>query len=54
MAVDLFISGVLIGSVVRGLRGVFAYDPTGAPVGQYADLDAAAVALQARMEKTAA
>lgn len=48
MAMDLFIEGVLIGSVVRGLRGCYAYDPAGAPVGQFADIDAAAVALQQR------
>lgn len=48
MAIDLFVSGVLIGSVVHGLKGCYAYDADGSPVGQFADLDAAAVALAAR------
>jgi hypothetical protein len=49
VALDLFTQGVLIGSVVRGLRGCYAYTPSGAPLGEYADLDAAAAALAARV-----
>lgn len=49
MALDLFISGVPIGSVVRCRSGCFAYTPSGSPLGEYADLDAAAAALAARV-----
>lgn len=48
MALDLFIGGICIGSVVRGLKGVFAYDAAGHAVGQFHDTDAAARALAAR------
>lgn len=51
MALDLYLSGVLIGSVVRGLKGCYAYCPAGSPVGQFADIDAAAHALKARMDE---
>lgn len=48
MALDLYLSGVLIGSVVRGPQGCYAYGPSGSPVGQFADIDAAAHALASR------
>lgn len=48
MALDLYIAGALIGSVVRGAGSVFAYAPDGSAIGQYATTDAAAVALAAR------
>ncbi|WP_187193403.1 MULTISPECIES: hypothetical protein [unclassified Methylobacterium] len=49
MALDLFVSGVLIGRVVRCWSGCFAYSPSGAPLGEYADLDAAAAAAATRV-----
>ena len=49
MTLDLFVSSVLMGSVVRCRSGCFAYSPSGAPLGEYADLDAAAAALAARV-----
>lgn len=48
MALDLYIGGVCIGSVVRGAGVAFAYDGAGSPVGQFATIDAATVALAAR------
>lgn len=48
MALDLFQAGILIGSVLRGPQGCYAYDPAGSPVGQFADIDAAAHALASR------
>lgn len=48
MAIDLFIAGVCIGSVIRGAGSVFAYAADGTALGQYATTDAAAVALAAR------
>ena len=49
MVLDLFEKGVLIGSVVKGGPGiVYAYDPDGAAVGTFGDLDAAAAALSRR------
>lgn len=49
MALDLFVSGVLIGSVVRCSGGsAYAYTADGIALGTYADLDAAAAALAAR------
>lgn len=47
MALDLFIKGVCIGSVIRGVGTVYAYSPAGAEVGQFASTDAAAIALAA-------
>lgn len=49
MALDLFMAGVLIGSVVRCRGGCFAYTASGEAVGQFADIDAAAHALAARI-----
>ena len=49
MALDLHLGGVLIGSVVRCRNGCFAYTPDGQPVGEFADIDAAAFALAARV-----
>ncbi|MGG7524116.1 hypothetical protein ACQ3G4_22445 [bacterium BS0013] len=48
MALDLYIGGVCIGSVVRGFKGVFAYGPDGSAFGQFHDTDAAARALASR------
>ncbi len=54
MALDLYIAGLCIGSVVRGLKGVFAYGPDGSAVGQFHDTDAAArvLATRAGIQKT--
>lgn len=52
VSIDLFVSGECIGSVVRSGGVVFAYDPAGRAVGQFADLDAAAAALS-RLRATA-
>ena len=50
MRLDLFSSGVLIGSVERGgPHHVFAWDPDGGAVGAFGDMDAAVVALLRRM-----
>lgn len=48
VVIDLYVRGVHIGSVVRSTGCVYCYDPNGAPIGQFADLDAAASALNAR------
>lgn len=53
MALELFQAGILIGSVIRGLRGCYAYSPDGQPVGEFADIDAAAHALVARVANRA-
>jgi hypothetical protein len=51
MCLDLFSDGVMIGSVVRGgTRCVYAYDPSGLPLGTFVDIDAAAAALAGRMQ----
>jgi hypothetical protein len=51
---DLFHGGVHIGSVVRcGGGQAFAYLPNGEALGTFADLDAAAAALSARMQREA-
>ena len=52
MSVDLFSDGVHLGSVVRCNGGqAFAYLPSGEALGTYADLDAAAAALAARIQQ---
>ena len=49
---DLFSSGTLIGSVVRSHAGtVFAYTPSGTALGCYGDIDAAAAALAALVDR---
>lgn len=51
MSLDLFQGNVHLGSVVRSRLGtVYAYTPAGEAVGQFHDIDAAAVALAARLE----
>lgn len=48
MAIDLIVAGELIEHVVRSGPGrVYAYTPSGAALGCYGDIDAAAAALAA-------
>lgn len=55
MSLDLFQSGILIGSVVRCSGGhAYAYLPNGEALGTFADLDAAAAALAARAKRETA
>lgn len=55
MRLDLFSSGVLIGSVERGgPNHVYAYGSGGDAIGAFGDMDAAAAALLCRHLKAAA
>ncbi|MFC6792947.1 hypothetical protein ACFQE0_27355 [Methylobacterium komagatae] len=54
MAIDLYQDGILIGSVVRCTGGCYVYTPEGTPLGQMANLDAAALALAERLKGQAA
>lgn len=48
VVIDLYVRGVLIGSVVRSTGSVYAYTVDGVPLGQFGDLDAAVSALNSR------
>jgi len=54
MRLEIFHQGQLLGTVVRSIGcNAFAYDASGFVIGQFADLDAAALAL-ARRQRVAA
>lgn len=55
MVIDLIVGGILIGTVTRGgPRIVYARTADGEPFGTFSDIDAAAMALAARLDRMAA
>lgn len=49
MSIQMFVAGVLIGSVTRSGKGtVYARGPDGLPIGCFADVDAATAELMRR------
>ncbi|MFK5596587.1 hypothetical protein ACFZ8E_06230 [Methylobacterium sp. HMF5984] len=47
MILDVTRDGVHLGRLIRSAGAVYAYDPTGVPIGNFGDLDAGASALAA-------